>query len=162
VYVMSGRGIIADSQIQAGDSILCQRVGNLAGGRSYFSVGYPPHVLESWKRIKEELATVQATVEKMWKPIATLRRKGVRISEEEKALLDQLTEQRDLYMEKREALVSELKMVNKALSRKSKGRIRCEKLFPYLDVQIGRLTEEIITIEEGCSIHAEENRIFMK
>ena len=162
VYVMSGRGIIADSQIQAGDSILCQRVGNLAGGRSCFSVGYPPHVLESWKRIKEELAAVQATVEKMWKPITTLRRKGVRISDQEKALLDQLAEQRDLYMERQESLLSELKIVNKALSRKSKGRIRCEKLYPYLDVQIGRLTEEIITIEEGCSIHAEDNRIFMK
>ena len=119
-------------------------------------------MLESWKRIKEELAAVQATVEKMWKPITTLRRKGVRISDQEKALLDQLAEQRDLYMERQESLLSELKIVNKALSRKSKGRIRCEKLYPYLDVQIGRLTEEIITIEEGCSIHAEDNRIFMK
>ena len=33
--------------------------------------------------------------------------------------------------------------------RKSKGRIRCEKLYPVLDVQIGRSTEEITTIEEG-------------
>ena len=39
VYVMSGRGMIVDSLIRAGDSILCLRVGNLAGGRSRFSVG---------------------------------------------------------------------------------------------------------------------------
>lgn len=162
VYVMSGRGLIVDSQIQAGESVLCQRIGNLAGGRSRFSVGYPPHIPESWKRIKEELAEAQSTLEKIWKPITNLRRKGNRISESEQALLDQLVEQRDLYMKKREALVAELKTVNKALSQKSKGRIRCEKLYPFLDVQIGRLSEEITTIEEDCSIHAEDSRIFLK
>ena len=162
VYVMSGRGLIVDSQIQAGDSVLCLRVGNLAGGRSRFSVGYPPHIPESWRRIKEELTTVQSTFEKLWKPIVVLKRKGSRISDEEKALLDRLVEQRELYIERREALAAELKVVSRALDRKSKGRIRCEKLHPFLDVQIGRLTEEITTIEENCNIHAEENRILLK
>ena len=44
VYVMSGRGLIADSRIQTGDSILCLRIGNLDGGRNQFSVGYPPNI----------------------------------------------------------------------------------------------------------------------
>ena len=52
--------------------------------------------------------------------------------------------------------------MNRALDRKSRGRIRCEKLHPFLDVQIGRLTEEITTIEENCNIHVEENRILLK
>lgn len=162
VYVMSGRGLIVDSSIQAGDSILCQRVGNLAGGKSQFSVGYPPHVPESWKRIKAELANIQSTFEKLWKPITGLRKKGNRISEAEKSLLEQLIEQRELCIEKRESLTAELRAVNKALDRKSKGKIRCEKLYPTLSVQIGRLTEEITTVEEECSIHAEENRILLK
>lgn len=162
VYVMSGRGMIVDSLIRAGDSILCLRIGNLAGGRSQFSVGYPPHIPESWKRIKEELAEVQSTFEKLWDPIVLLKRKGNRISDEEKTLLERLMEQRELYIERREALAAELKIVNRALDRKSRGRIRCEKLHPFLDVQIGRLTEEITTIEENCNIHVEENRILLK
>jgi len=162
VYVMSGRGMIADTLIWAGESVLCLRIGNLAGGRSQFSVGYPPEVSEAWKRIRPELAEAQATFEKLWDPITSLRKKGTRISDAEKQLLEQLVEQRELYIGKREALAAELKTVNKMLDKKSKGRIRCDKLYPLLDVQIGRLTEEITTIEEACNIHVEENRILLK
>ncbi len=162
VYAMSGRGMIADSQIQAGDSVLCMRIGNLAGGRSQFSVGYPPHIPELWKKLKADVANVQSTFEKLWEPITALRKKGTRISDEEEALLEQLVEQRDLCTEKRKSLAAELKAVNKTLDKKSRGRIRCEKLYPALDVQIGRSTEEITTIEENCNIHVEENRILLK
>lgn len=161
VYVMSGRGMIVDSLIQAEDSVLCLRIGNLAGGRSRFSVGYPAHVPETWRRIKAELAEAQSTIEKLWTPITSLRRKGSRISEEETTLLEQLAEQRELYIKKRETLTAELRTVNKALDRKSKGRIRCEKLYPVLEVQIGKATEEITTVEENCNIHLEENSILL-
>ena len=100
VYVMSGRGMIVDSQIRAGDSILCRRVGNLAGGRSRFSVGYPPHIPESWERTREELAEVQETLKKLWDSITGLRKKGARISEAEQSLLERLVEQRGLYFER--------------------------------------------------------------
>lgn len=162
VYVMSGRGMIADSLIRAQDSILCLRIGNLAGGRSQFSVGYPPQIPEMWKQIKTDLKEVQTTVEKLWELITGLRKKGARISEDEQDLLKQLVEQRNFYTEKREALTIELKSVNKVLDKKSKGKIRCEKLYPTLEVQIGRLTEEIITIEENCDIHVEDNKIFLQ
>ena len=76
--------------------------------------------------------------------------------------MEQLVEQRDLYFEKQEALVAELKSLNKALDKKSKGRIRCEKVYPQLSVQIGRVTEEITSEEEDCNIHVEVSRIFLK
>ena len=162
VYVMSGRGLIADSRIQTGDSILCLRIGNLAGGRNQFSVGYPPNIPESWKQMKEELADVQATLDKLWAHITGLRRKSFRMTEEEKALLEQLVVQRDLYTEKRETLAADLKTASMALSKRTKGRIRCENLYPVLDVQIGRLSKEIISAEEKCNIHAEDNQILLK
>lgn len=161
VYAMTGRGMIVDSVIQAGDSVLCLRVGNLAGGRSQFSVGYPPEARESWERIRAELAEIQPTVEKLWAPIVSLRKKGSRISEEERALLERLVEQRELYIKKQEALTAELKAVNKVLDKKSKGRIRCEKLRPFLDVRIGKLTEEVTTVEEDCDIHVEDGHIVL-
>lgn len=161
VYAMSGRGMIVDSLIRAGDSILCLRVGNLAGGRSRFSVGYPAHVPETWRRIRAELAETQSTIEKLWAPITSLRKKGSRISEGEAALLEQLAEQRELYVKKREALTEELRAVNKVLDKKSKGRIRCEKLYPILEVQIGRAAEEITSEEEDCNIHVEESSIVL-
>lgn len=161
VYAMSGRGIITDSVIRAGDSVLCLRIGNLAGGRNQFSVGYPPYIPEQWKKIKEELADVQATFEKLWELTTGLRKKGSWITEEERQLLEQLLEQRGLYAERREALNAELRTVNADLDKKTKGRIGCEKLYPSLEVQIGRVREEITTEEEQCSIHVEDHRIFL-
>lgn len=162
VYATGGRGMIVDTQIRAGENVLCLRIGNLAGGHSRFSVGYPPHIPESWDRLKGELAEVQSTLDRLWEFITDLRKKGARISDSERSVLDQLVEQRDLYIEKREFLKNELKSINKELDKKSRGRIRCEKLFPSLEVQIGRLTEEITTAEEGCNIRAEDNRMFLK
>lgn len=162
VYAMTGRGLIANSRIQAQESILCLRAGNIAGGRSRFSVGYPPQVLTDWERIKTELAQAQATIERLWEPILELRRKGSRLSEREKTLLEQLAEQRSLYLKRQEELKNELRDVNRALDKKSKGRIRCEKLYPLLEVQIGRLTEEVATVEEKCNIHVDEGAIHLE
>ncbi|MCI8477454.1 MAG: DUF342 domain-containing protein [Oscillospiraceae bacterium] len=162
VHVMSGRGIIADSLIRAGDSILCLRIGNLAGGRSQISVGYPPHIPELWERTKAELSQVQSTIEMLWNSITDLRKKGSRMSDGERSVLEQLVEQRDLYVEKRESLTTERRALNKELDKRCKGRIRCEKLYPFLEVQFGRLKEEVTTIEENCKIHVEENRILLK
>ena len=103
---------------------------------------------------------VQSTIEVLWELITGLRKKGTRITEEEQDLLKQLVEQRNFYTEKREELTIELKSVNKVLDKKSKAKIRCEKLYPTLEVQIGRQSEEIITIEENCEIHVEDNKIY--
>lgn len=162
VYVMSGRGLITNSVIRAGDSILCQRVGNLAGGRSRFSVGYPPHILESRERIREEMAKIQPTIDMLWDTVTNLRRKSSRLSEGEKLLLAQLVEQRKLYTEKQEALTIELRALHKELEKKTKGRIRCEKVYPSLEIQIGRLKEEISLEEENCNIHCEQSIILMR
>lgn len=82
VYAMTGRGLIASSQIWAGDSVLCQRIGNQSGGRSQISVGYPPRIPELLEKVKAELAQVQATIDKLWKPIIDL---GTRARELRKA-----------------------------------------------------------------------------
>lgn len=162
VYVMTGRGIIASSDIWAGDSVLCLRIGNQAGGLSRISVGYPPHIPEQWEQLRTELAQVQSTVDMLWKHIIELRNKGQRISDGERSVLEQLLVQRELYTKRREEIMAELRAVNKELDKKSRGRIRCEKINPSLDVQIGRFSEKITTIEEGCNIRVEDSRILMK
>ena len=162
VYATNGRGMIADSRIYAGGSILCQRIGNLAGGRCRFSVGYPPHVLESWEKNKAELAQVQSTLELLWNSITGLRKKGSRISEGEKSVLDRLVEQRELYTRRRDALTAELGAANRILDKKSGGRIQCGKLYPILDVHIGRMAKEITAAEENCNIRVVESIMLLR
>ena len=162
VCAITGRGMIAGTRIQAGGSVLCQRIGNLAGDLSRFSVGYPPHCPETWNRLKAELAEVQSTLNKLWATISDLRKRGSRISDMEKSVLEQLVVQRDLYDERRESLTVELNVLDEMLSKKSNGRIQCENLHPVLEIQIGRLAEKITTMEENCNIRAVESRIFIK
>lgn len=161
VYAMGGRGMIVNSTIQAGGSILCMRIGNLSGGCCRFSVGYPPNVPESWEQATAELAQAQATTKKLWESIAILRKKGSRISDGEKSVLDQLVEQRELYLKRLETLKAELNSANQVLDKKSGGRIQCEKLYPLLEVRIGRSTEKITTEEENCNIHIVANSIHL-
>lgn len=162
VYAMTGRGIIAGSNIWAGDSVMCQRIGNQTGAPSKISVGYPPHLPEQFERTKEELAQVQSTVDKLWKPIIDLRNKGTRITENEEDVLNKLTVQRELYTKRREELMGELRAINKELDKKSRGRLRCDIIYPALDVQIGRFTKKIVDLEDNCNIRVEDNRIIMK
>lgn len=162
VYAMTGRGMIAGSTIQAREDVRCLRVGNLAGEPSRFSVGYPPGAPEDWSRMKNELTQVQATIKKLFTTIADLRRKGPRMTDGEKSVLERLVEQRDLYSQRREVLTAELSALDEVLAQKSTGRIQCAQLCPQLDVQIGRLTEAVITAEENCDIHAVGNRILLR
>lgn len=161
VYALSGYGTIKGSLIRAGDSVLCLQIGGPEGERSHFSVGYPPHSPESWNQLRTELAQAKSMVKKLWTTITELRKKGSRITEMEKSVLDQLVEQRNLYLKKQESLAAELAILDKVLDKKSSGRIRCEKLHPVLDVQIGRQTQAITTMEEHCNIRVADNRIFL-
>ena len=162
VCALGGRGMIAGSVIQAGEDILCRRIGNLAGGQNRFSVGYPPHSAESWNQLKAEMAEVQSTIKKLWATISDLRKKGSRISDMEKSVLNQLVVQRDLYIKKREDLTIELSELDKILDKKSAGKITCEELYPVLTVCIGKLTEEITTEQEKCNIHSGGSKIYLK
>lgn len=162
VYAATGSGTITGSLIWTGDSVLCLQIGGPAGDRSRFSVGYPPHSPESWNQLRKELAEAKSTVKKLWTTITELRKKGSRISDMEKSVLDRLVEQRNLYLEKQGSLAAELSILDKMLEKKSSGRIQCEKLYPNLDVQIGRFTQEITTAEENCNIHVADNRIFLR
>lgn len=162
VYAMTGRGMIVTSQIHARDSIMCLRIGNVTGGRSKFSVGYPPNIQEKWRTTKLEIVEAQAVIDRLWEPVLTLQKRGSRITEEEKQLLEQLEEQRNLYLDHLAELKAEIRLVNQELDKKSRGRIRCEKLYPVLEVQFGRLSEEIITTEERCNIRVEDGVILLQ
>lgn len=162
VYAMAGRGTIAKSLIRAGDSILCLYVGSQDAGRSRFSVGYPPQSPESWNQLKTELAETKSILKKLLANIADLRKKGGKISDMEKSVLGRLVEQRNLYVEKQSSLAAELSIFDELLRKRSKGRIQCQRLYPSLEVQIGKLTQEIATEEENCNIHAVDSWILLR
>lgn len=162
VYAMTGRGMIVGCDICAGDSILCLRVGNVTGDRNRFSVGYPLDIPERWKALKEKIANTQKLLDTLWESVVKLQKKGGRITEEEKNLMKLLKEQRDLNQGLMEELKEERREVSQLLDKKCRGKIRCEKLYPVLEVEFGKYTEEINTAQEQCNIRVEDGAIVLQ
>lgn len=77
-------------------------------------------------------------------------------------MLKRLVEQRNLYVEKQSSLAAELGIFDELLRKGSTGRIQCQRLYPSLEVQIGKLTQEIATEEENCNIHAVDSWILLR
>ena len=163
VYAMTGRGMITSSLIQAETSILCRRIGNLAGGAAGSPLDIPCIAPSRGSGSNQNWRKWNQRLKKLWAAITDLKKKGrPRISDTEKSVLDQLMEQRNLYIERRDALTAEMKSLNKVLDKRTNGKIQCGQLFPVLEVQIGRLSEEITEAHENCNIHVGDNQIIFR
>lgn len=153
--------MIVNSSIQAGGSILCRRIGNLSGGSCRFSIGYPPQYSRVMGADHVGIGAGAGNHKKTVGVHHDFTKKSSHISDEEKSVLDQLLEQRELYLKKTETLKAKLNTVNQVLDKKSSEKIQCEKLYPVLDVRIGKLTEKITTGAEACNIHSASNSIYL-
>jgi len=159
VNVLGGRGMIVGGDIQAADKVVCRRIGNVSGQATRLIVGCSPGAVSKWEAKKQELAMVQETLDKLWNHIGKLRNGKIRSSDEEKAVLDQLIEQRELYDQKRGSLKEELKELEQEMKSATKGCVLCEEIFPPTEVQIGRYRKEFTTAESNCSIHVVSGEI---
>jgi len=159
VNAKGGRGMIVGGDIQAADKVVCRRIGNVSGQATRLSVGCAPGAVSQWEDKKKELTMVQETLDKLWNHIGKLRNGKIRSSDEEKAVLNQLVEQRDLYDQKRSAIKEEIKELEQELKAATRGCVLCEEIFPPTELQIGRYRKEFTAAESNCSIHVVSGEI---
>jgi len=152
VNVLGGRGMLVGGDVQAAGKVVCRRIGNVSGQATRLIVGCSPGVVSEWEAKKQELAMVQETLDKLWSHIGKLRNGKIRSSEEEKSVLNQLVEQRELYDQKRTSVKEELRELEQELKNATKGCVICEEIFPPTEIQIGRYKKEFTTAESNCSI----------
>lgn len=159
VYVSGGRGLILDCYVLAARHVTCHRLGNLSGKQSYIIVGYTPETAAALERIRRELAEVLETREMLWKNIGGLRRAGGKLSDEQKALLKQLVEQRNLYEVKEAALKEQHRELKPAMKSSNAGWVRCQEVYPVTTVQIGEHKTVFTQQEKDCYIHVRSDKV---
>lgn len=162
VNVLGGRGLILGGQVKARNLIQCKRIGNKSGQRTQVSVGGSPGLLNEMETAKTQMEEIKTTLEKLRKSVQGLRAAGELLSLEKRAVLTQLTEQRDLYEEKETALNGKMKQLKKALHEATSGKILCQELYPLTLIQIGVYEMECKTMENNCNIHVYAGKVVTK
>lgn len=162
VNVLGGRGLILGGQVKAKSLIQCKRIGNKSGQRTQVSVGGSPNLLSELDSAKAEMEEIKATLEKLRKSVQGLRAAGDLLSLEKRAVLSQLTEQRDLYEEKEATLNGKIKDLKKALHEATSGKILCQELYPLTLIQIGIYEMECKTMENNCNLHVYAGKVVTK
>lgn len=158
-----GHGLILGCRIQAAHHVSCQRLGNLSGKRSQISVGCSPGLIGTLENLKNNLAEVSHTKERLWESIVGLRKTGLKLSENQKTLMSRLVEQRNLYEEKEVELKEQLRTLRPALrATENTGWIRCKEMFPVAEIQIGELKIEFNNLENNCNIHVRSREIVIR
>lgn len=153
VLVRGGQGLILGGHVQAGRLVQCRQLGNANGRLTKVTVGYAPEDAAEVERLRGELASTDELLALLWKRIGELRKAGKLMNDEQRAVLEQLVEQRALYEQHQSDIKSRQKALRDKLQAAGSGRIICEKLFPVAELRIGTSFSTIRSQEENCSIH---------
>jgi len=158
VRVIGGEGVIAGSIIYAKRQIACRRIDG-ARRKCCFSLGCDPNTAANLADVQKALSQAKATQEILWKNTSQLRASMSRLSKEQKQLLDQLLEQRDLYKYRIEELRQSRDELQKMLRMNDDVHIYCEELEPLLEVQICDQTDRFTQRSRKCHIHLKDGWI---
>lgn len=159
VYVLGGGGVIRGGAVQAAERVECLRVGSPDGGMTRFFLGCAEDLKKEIRRLTGELAECQDTLEKLRKNSLNLRMAGRSLSMGDRALLDQLTEQKKLYEGQASQTDAMLEELREQLRATRGGTLSCRELYPLTVVQIGDCAKEFTFPEQNCSIHVSGGQV---
>jgi len=161
VQVLEGEGIIAGSTIQAKRQIACRRIDG-ADRKCSFSLGCAPNTASEMLNTQKEIAQVKKTQDLLWNNICQMHMSYSRLSDEQKTILAQLEEQRELYQERLKELVKYRKQCQDALNVDNSVQVVCEEMEPVLEIRIGDQKDSFTMRQRNrCKIHIENGWITM-
>ncbi len=138
--VVEEKGLVAAGEVQVGEGAVIRIAGNDSFVPTHIKVGYPAEVLEEMEKIKEQLAILDETTEKLRKAVAL----GMKLQKEGK-----LTPEKAKILKKVQALFREkireqadmqekLKKMEEDLQGYTRHTLQIlEKVYPGVKVQIG-------------------------
>ncbi len=162
IYVTGGDGIIEGGVVRARDKVECIQVGNEAGIKNKFILGFWIDLEENIDRLSGEMDGVQSTLEKLRKNILGLRMGGDTLSMEKRELLGQLVEQKELYEERAAEIDTQLKEAKNKRRSGQNSQIVCQKMFPVTEVQISSNSSTFAYPETRCRIHLYAGQVVSK
>ena len=159
IIVTEGKGIIVGGTIIAGKSIEAQTIGNLAHGRTVFTIGATVEFLQEKAALEEEVRSIRQIVEDAEKNIHYLDKiqgqKDGQLSE----LYETLTTQLKSQSSKLRFKELRLAQMEKQQHDYSKCYIKCQKLHPVSYINIGGFQRVVEDEYSHCYFCLRDNRI---
>lgn len=151
VYALGGRGLITGGTLSVAEGVEAKKIGNQSNCKNQINLGYSPEKKAELEGIQAELEATVEILEKIRKNAFSL--KGVTVlSLEKKAILDQLLQQKQLYRQKEEKLLSKLHEAKTRFASSSLCRVSCEAMFPFTEINYGEKQMLIEKEVENCYI----------
>lgn len=160
IYVNTGRGMVAGGEIKTLNSIYAKKIGNLSDCLTRITLGHHSQLDHDIQNVENELATLRATLEKLRKNVSTMKALP-NMSAEKKTILLQLTEQRNLYMERESELSDRLKELKRSSYSGSNTRIISEEVHPTTEVYLSGKKLVVQSLQTNCNIHLQGGELVL-
>lgn len=157
VYVTGGRGILAGGQVKARFSVEANRIGKRSGCLNIIILNYNPESKKQAWTIQDKLTGVQDILSELRKCITEIRSKGSKLSPEEKSVLKQLAEQRDLYENQQSELISQMKQLEQVNNDTKANHVISDEILPTTVIRLGEKALSIKEAEKNCDVHMKNN-----
>lgn len=151
IYLTGERGLLVGGQTRVLRCVEARRIGNQAGSLSMVHLAHNPELKQKGEVLQQELADSRATLETLRTHVMALR-KNLNPNPEQRALLAQLMEQRDLYEEKIAKLAAASKSAALQLNSTTGCYVRSEEILPTTIIRLGEKSLSVKAPLSACRI----------
>lgn len=152
VIVLSGRGIILGGHVCVGQYVEAKRIGNQSSCENKITIGYLTKQDKELEKVQAELAATRETLTKIRKNVNAL--KGVTVlSLDKKQILEQLIQQKTLYLSHEAELIKKEKEVKNRLAAEGGYYVKSDCIYPITTVYLGNRECKISAAALNCKVH---------
>lgn len=151
VFLTGERGLLVGGQLKTLRAVEARRIGNQAGCQSTITLAYNPELRQRGEQVQKELDESRATLETLRTHVMALR-KNLNPNPEQRALLSQLMEQRDLYEERIAKLAAASKSAALQLSSTTGCYVKSEEILPVTIISLGEKSMSVKEPLHNCRI----------
>lgn len=154
VKISSGIGAIIGGQIVAANAIIAKSIGSKARHTTTLILGTPFKAVEEKTKAEQELQQLDKNLSELGKNITYLqsgRNPG------KMHLIDQLISARDTLSLRKEEVTEQLETLNASKFNLKECRIKCTRLFPVTNLQIGSADLKVQDEYSCCNIYRNDD-----
>lgn len=159
VYVLSGKGVIIGSTIEAKTAVEAKMIGSKTNQKIQISLGYSAKRMDRKKELELELKKVTETLEVLDKNVSFLGSKLSSLTEDRKAVYYQLQKQQRIYEMNQIKMMQELNSIEDEIDNFDQCRIKASMIFPPTKIIMGPVSYIVNTTEVNCNVYTSEGEI---
>lgn len=159
VYVQGNPGVIIGGTITAYRCVEAKVIGSKSRRETTIVLGEIPRLFEMKNELQKKIDDNNDTLSKLEKNIAYLNRMKASLPEEKLKVLNELKQQRILYLEQKTELKKSLKELNNNSINFNECRVKSNMIYPPTKITIGSQNYTIETLSSNCNVFLTDDGI---